>query len=133
MTTTTTRRAAAAALLAGTTTLGLLSTTAPANASGDDRVERTGQCSGSARWDLKVKTDDGGLEVEGEVDSNVNGQTWSWRIVHNGSVSARGTATTRGPSGSFSVERRLVDLQGTDKVVFRARHDGQTCRGVVNF
>lgn len=74
MNTTTTRRAAAAALLAGTTTLGLLSATAPANAS-DDRVERTGQCSGSARWDLKVKTDDGGLEVEGEVDSNVNGQT----------------------------------------------------------
>lgn len=133
MNTTTTRRAAAAALLAGTTTLGLLTTTAPANASSDDRVERSGQCSGSARWDLKVKTDDGGLEVEGEVDSNVNGQTWSWRIVHNGSVSARGTATTRGPSGSFSVERRITNLAGTDRVAFAASRNGQTCRGSLRF
>ncbi|VXB16989.1 hypothetical protein [Nocardioides sp. AX2bis] len=133
MNTLATRRTAAAALLAGTTALGLLTTTAPANASGDDRVERTGQCSGSARWDLKVKTDNGGLEVEGEVDSNVNGQTWSWRILHNGSVSARGTATTRGPSGSFSVERHITDLSGTDRVTFAASRNGQTCRGSINF
>lgn len=114
------------------TGLALVAPLAPAVA-GDDRVERTGSCSEGARWDLKVKTDDGRLEVEGEVDSNQNGQDWSWKIRHNGSVSARGTATTVGPSGSFSVERRLVDLQGTDKIVFVARHDGETCRGVVNF
>jgi hypothetical protein len=100
---------------------------------GDDRVERTGSCSEGARWDLKVKTDDGRLEVEGEVDSNVNGQSWHWKIRHNGEVSARGTKSTVGPSGSFSVERRVVDLQGTDKIAFVARHDGETCRGVVNF
>ena len=28
---------------------------------------RTGTCSGSADWKLKVKTDEGRLEVEGEV------------------------------------------------------------------
>lgn len=112
--------------------LALLAPTAPAVA-GDDRVERTGSCSQGARWDLKVKTDDGRLEVEGEVDSNRNGQLWSWKLVHNGSVSARGTATTTGPSGSFTRERRLVNLRGTDEVVFVARHNGQTCRGVVNF
>lgn len=133
MDTVTTRRAAAAALLAGTTTLGLLSAATPAQAGDDDRVERSGRCSGTARWDLKVKSDDGGLEVEGEVDSNVNGQTWSWRIVHNGSVSARGTATTRGPSGSFSVERHITDLAGTDHVTFAASRNGQTCRGSIDF
>lgn len=106
----------------------------PASAGGDDdRVIRTGSCSGSADWKLKVKTDDGRLEVEGEVDSNRRGQEWRWAIVHNGSVSARGRAVTQGVSGSFSIERRIVNLRGTDRVVFRAVRGSQVCRGVVNF
>jgi hypothetical protein len=99
----------------------------------DDRVTRTGSCSGSADWKLKVKTDDGRLEVEGEVDSNVSGQQWRWTIRHNGSVSDRGTGTTTARSGSFEVERKVVDLAGTDALVFRAVRDGQVCRGVVNY
>lgn len=110
------------------------SVASPAVAGGDDdRVIRTGSCSGSADWKLKVKTDDGRLEVEGEVDSNRRGQEWRWAIVHNGSVSARGRAVTRGASGSFSIERRIVNLRGTDRVVFRAVRGSQVCRGVVNF
>ena len=99
----------------------------------DDRVIRTGSCSGSADWKLKVKTDDGRLEVEGEVDCNVAGQQWRWTLRHNGSVSDRGTATTTARSGSFEVERKVVDLAGTDALVFRAVRDGQVCRGVVNY
>ena len=106
---------------------------APADARGDDRIIRTGNCSGGADWKRKVKTDDGRLEVEGEVDSNVNGQRWAWVIKHNGSVTARGTGTTVAPSGSFDVERRIVNLAGTDRVVFKATHRRQVCRGVVNF
>ena len=107
---------------------------APASAGGDDdRIIRTGDCSGRSDWKLKVKTDDGRLEVEGEVDSNVNGQRWAWTLRHNGSITARGTSTTVRPSGSFDVERRLVNLAGTDKVVFRATHGAEVCRGVVNF
>jgi len=117
-------------------TVGLVATgTAPASAHGDDddRVIVTGACSGSADWKIKVKTDDGRLEVEGEIDSNVAGQRWRWTLRHNGSVSDRGVATTTARSGSFEVERRIVDLAGTDRVVFRAVRDGQTCRGVVNY
>jgi hypothetical protein len=99
----------------------------------DDRVIVTGRCSSGAGWKLKVKTDDGRLEVEGEVDSNVAGQRWRWALRHNGSVSDRGVSTTTARSGSFEVERKIVDLAGTDRVVFRAVHDGQTCRGVVNY
>ncbi|MCX6400658.1 MAG: hypothetical protein NTX33_12115 [Propionibacteriales bacterium] len=122
---------ATAACVAGLST----SLTTPAHASGGDdgRVIRTGSCSGSADWKLKVKSDDGRLEVEGEIDSNRRGQEWRWSIVHNGSVSARGTAVTRGPSGSFSIERRIVNLAGTDHVVFRAVRGSQVCRGVVNY
>ena len=101
----------------------------------DDRVVRTGSCTGSADWKLKVKTDDGRLEVEGEVDSNRSGQTWRWQIRHDGSLSAHGVRQTAGRSGSFSVERKIVNLRGTDRVVFRAvrTNTGEVCRGVIRF
>jgi len=99
----------------------------------DDRVIRTGGCTAAADWKLKVKTDDGRLEVEGEVDANVAGQRWRWTLRHNGSVSDRGVATTTARSGSFELERKVVDLAGTDTLVFRAVRDGQVCRGVVNY
>ena len=95
-----------------------------------DKVRRGG-CTGSTHWKVKAGHDDGRIEFEGEIDSNHNGQTWHWRLRHNGSVSARGTATTHRPSGSFEVHRRVVNLKGTDTLVFRAknRHSGEACRG----
>lgn len=110
---------------------------APAIAShgggGGDDVRRSGGCSGSAHWKLKAKSDDGRIEVESEIDSNKSGQVWSWKLKHNGSVSARGTNKTGGPSGSFEVKRRMANLAGTDHFVFRATHNGQVCRGTISF
>ena len=120
------------AALAAAVMVGMLATAVPATA-GDDEKIRRGACSGSADWKLKVKPDDGRLEVEAEIDSNVSGQTWRWRISHNGSVSARGRKTTHGPSGSFSVERRMANLSGTDRFRLRASHDGQVCRGRISW
>ena len=99
----------------------------------DDRVIKTGSCSDGSEWKLKVKTDDGRLEVEGEVDTNQSGQTWAWRIKDNGSVAAKGSATTGGRSGSFSVERKIADQAGTDTVTFRAKHSGAVCTGTIAF
>lgn len=112
-------------------TLGfVLAATIPVLAGEDDVIKRGG-CSRASTWKLKASPDDGRIEVEGEVDSNRNGQTWRWRILHDGSVSYRGTATTRGPSGSFDVMRRVVDAPGVDHIGWRARnpHSGETCRG----
>ncbi|CAB4923798.1 unannotated protein [freshwater metagenome] len=113
--------------------VGAGTTSASARSGDDDRVIRTGACTAGADWKLKVKTDDGRLEVEGEIDSNVAGQRWRWTLRHNGSITERGTGTTGGRSGSFEVERTIVDLAGTDTVTFRATRDGQVCRGVVNY
>ena len=55
-----------------------------------------------------------------------------WRLFANFNQPA-GVSTTTPRSGSFEVERKIVDLAGTDRVVFRAVHDGQTCRGVINY
>jgi hypothetical protein len=108
----------------------VVATGSPALASGGD-VVRSGSCSGSATWKLKAGHDDGRIEVQGEVDTNRNGQTWRWRIVHNGDVAARGRATTQAPSGSFEVRRLLVNAHGVDAVGLRARNaaSGQVCRG----
>jgi hypothetical protein len=110
----------------------LVASAAPAVANDDDVVRR-GQCTGSTHWKVKAGPDDGRIEVEGEIDSNRNGQVWHWRIVHDGSVSAHGKKTTQAPSGSFEVRRLLVNLRGTDRIVFRAknRRSGEVCRGTV--
>ena len=100
---------------------------APAAAAGGVEVRR-GSCSGPAHWELRAGKDGGRIEVTVEVDSDRVGQTWRWRIAHNGSRSASGSARTRG-GGSFSVERRLVDLSGPDAISFRAAHRGHVCRG----
>jgi hypothetical protein len=125
-----TTRVLAGALLTAAVVLPAL----PAAADEDDVVRR-GSCSGRTDWRLKASPEDGRIEVEGEIDSNRNGQSWRWRLLHNGSLSDRGTKTTQGPSGSFEVRRVVVDLRGTDKLVFRATNpaSGETCRGVVNF
>ncbi len=122
--------------LAVLSTTALLMLSAPAHAShggDDDRLLTTGSCSDGASWKLKVKTDDGRLEVEGEVDSNRSGQTWSWKIKDNGSVAAKGSATTGGRSGSFSVERKIANQTGTDRIVFKASRSGEVCTGTIAF
>ena len=108
----------------------------PVSASDDDEeVRREGSCGQGTEWKVKAKEDDGRIEFEGEVDSNRNGQTWRWKMKHNGSISAQGTATTRAPSGSFDVERKLADLSGTDMLVFKAKNPatGERCRGAIAF
>ena len=124
-------RTTAAAVLAAT--LLATGTSVPATAGDNDERIRRGGCSGPADWKMKVKADDGRIEVEAEVDSNVNGQTWRWRLSHNGSVSARGRNVTRAPSGSFDVERRMTNLGGTDRFRFRATHGDQVCRGRIRW
>ncbi len=125
-----TSRTAATALTLGLAFAG----TVPALANDADVIRR-GPCSGSADWKLKASPENGRIEVEGEVDSNVNGQNWRWRILHNGAISARGTATTTAPSGSFDVRRLVVNAAGTDSIGWRARDvaSGQTCRGHLQF
>jgi len=95
----------------------------------DDEVERRGSCSGSTDWKIKAKPDDGRLEVEAEIDSNRNGQKWRWVLRRNGKVADRGTSTTHGPSGSFSIERKTGNAGGKDSFRFRAvnKRSGEVC------
>lgn len=112
-----TRTKALVAAAALATTMGVTAAPAAAN---DADVIRRGSCTGSTDWKLKASPEDGRIEVEGEIDSNRIGQVWRWRLVHNGSLTARGRKTTTAPSGSFEVRRVVVDLSGVDRLRFRA-------------
>ena len=106
----------------------------PALANDADGIRR-GSCSGSSDWKLKASPENNRIEVEGEVDSNINGQTWKWRMRHNGEVSARGKAKTSGPSGSFDVRRLMVDVSGADRIGWWAKNPatGEVCRGSLRY
>jgi hypothetical protein len=94
---------------------------------------RLGTCTGSATSKLKVKHDDGRIETEFEVDQNRNGVRWKVVLRRNGRVAVRTSARTHAPSGSFSVERRLADGPGTDRITARATSpSGQVCRASVS-
>jgi len=101
----------------------------PAAAKDDDgRVIKRGDCSGASNWKLKAKPDDGGLEVEFEVDQNRNGVKWNVALRRNGKTVSRGSRTTRAPSGSFEFERQIGNPAGTDTISAVASRAGETCR-----
>ena len=106
--------------------------TAPASAKSTD-VIKTGTCSAGHTFKLKAKPDNGALEVEWEVDQNRNGQVWTWAITHDGVTKASGRATTKAPSGSFSVTRRVVNAAGVHPISGAARNvvTGEICRGAL--
>ncbi|MDQ1397872.1 MAG: hypothetical protein QOG64_3131 [Acidimicrobiaceae bacterium] len=113
---------------------GAIVTASPALASGGSTaVIKTGQCSATSTWKLKAKPDNGQLEVEFEVDSNVVGQTWNVRLLDNGTSFFSGARTTQAPSGSFTVRRLTANRAGTDSIVGRASNPktGETCQGRV--
>lgn len=125
--------ASTAAALVGS--LALVGAALPAEAKSSADVVARGSCTGASDWKLKASPENGRIEVEGEVDSNVNGQVWRWRLLHDGVVSATGLRTTQAPSGSFTVRRLMVDLPGGDRIAWRARNlkTGELCRGSLTF
>jgi hypothetical protein len=106
---------------------------APAQAKGSRATIVRGDCSGATNWKLKAKPDDGRMEVELEVDSNRTGQRWTYTIRHDGVVTASGRRTTTAPSGSFSVERRIVDAPGAHRITATAKNlrTGEICRAAL--
>jgi hypothetical protein len=101
---------------------------------GPNRVVKTdrNRCSANSTIKLKAKHDDGRIETEVEVDQNRNGVRWSVRLSRNGRVAVQTKATTRAPSGSFSVERRITDGAGADRITARATSpSGEVCTASV--
>jgi hypothetical protein len=106
----------------------------PANA-GDDEVRREGSCSGQSDWEMRIRRDDGRLEVRWRVDSRIPGQTWRMRVFHDGERIAAATRTTN-RDGEATIDLRGVpNHAGEDVFRGRARNPNteETCSGSATF
>ena len=105
--------------------VGAMLTVAPAALAKDGDVRVPGTCSRTSTSKLKLSREDGGTEVEFEVDQNRAGVRWRVVLVRNGTQVASRTRVTRPPSGSF--EARFV-TGGSGRFVARATSPtGETC------
>jgi hypothetical protein len=84
---------------------------------GEARVD--GTCTGGVRSELRLKADDGLLELEFELDRARAGAQWRIVLVHERRVVWKGMRRTRS-GGSVEVRSTLRDLPGADTVTARA-------------
>jgi hypothetical protein len=95
---------------------------------GDNDVRVSGSCGKGATSQLRLRTKDGAIELEFEVDANRAGQRWSVVISHERRVVWRGPARTRSSGGSFRIRRTIADFAGADSISVRASGPaGNTC------
>jgi hypothetical protein len=112
----------AAVLTAGSAVLAV----APvASAKNGDGIRVSGVCKQNSTSKLKLSGEDGKVEVEFEVDQNRNGVPWKVSLRRNGKVVTSTTATTRAPSGSFSLRRVIPGAHGAFVAV--ATRSGERC------
>jgi hypothetical protein len=98
---------------------------APASAlakHGDDggrqEVRVAGTCGKGATARLRLRSRDGAIRAQLEIDHTRSGQTWRVSLVQERRVVYRGRVRTQ--LGQFEIERRLGDLPGADRVTARA-------------
>ena len=121
------RRSATVVMLLACLLLALPASSQARGGGSDDEVRTSGTCGGGARSELRLKADDGAIELRFEVRGARRG---SWRVVvvQERRVAWRGTVRADGGSQSFRVERELDDLPGADAIMVRASGPrGLTC------
>ena len=75
----------------------MLLTLAPTAFAGESKggkgIVKTGKCSASSTWKLKVKSGNGRIETEFEVDQNRVGKRWRVAFMRNGVSAFTGIRT----------------------------------------
>ena len=108
----------------------VLCTAAPAVAEdGDGReVRATGSCTGSSRYRLRLRAEDGKLEIRFEIDASRAG-AWSVILLHERRIVYRGVVRTRTRNSELRVRRLVDDWYGRDAIGVRASGpQAETCR-----
>ena len=124
------RLATALALLG----LAALAAAAPGLADDGERVEvrRQGACTGVTRatWELRLRADEGRIQVEFRVRASAPGTTWRVVLLHERRVVYTGRVTAPPDDRSLRVRRTVPDWAGTDAFVARATGPrGALCTG----
>jgi hypothetical protein len=85
---------------------------------GDVRV--AGVCGRGVTSSLRLRADDGRIEVRFGLRQTRGRGVWRIAIVHEDRVSSRATRRTARSDDSFELRRALPDLRGSDSVVVHA-------------
>jgi hypothetical protein len=103
----------------------------PASGSaGDDRddVRRTGTCTHTSETTLRLRTHDGAIRVELEIDGQRPRSRWAVILLHERRIAFRGTLRARN-GGALELRRTVPDWPGLDTIAVRAAGpDRETCR-----
>jgi hypothetical protein len=105
-----------------------------AQARGEDHggggdVRAAGVCGRGATASLRLRTDDGRIEVRFQLRQRRGSGVWRITIVHEERVSSRAARRTTRSDDSFELRRLLPDLRGSDTVVVHAwGPNGLGCR-----
>jgi hypothetical protein len=115
-------------MIAAVIAVGVVAPLTAALAKNPRDIRAAGSCTGASTAKIKLSPEDGRIEVEFEADQNRNGVSWKWGLARNGRTIASGIATTKAPSGSFTVRRLISNASGPDRITVRAsRSNGEVC------
>lgn len=87
---------------------------------GGGDVNAAGVCGRGATASLRLRADDGQIELRFRLRQRSGRGVWRIAIVHEQRVSSRATKRTTRSDDSFELRRRLVDLRGSDTVTVHA-------------
>jgi hypothetical protein len=102
----------------------------PAAWAEDDRddVRVRGACTGRSEARLRLRTDDGRIRVEFELENRGPSTRWKIVVLHERRIAWRGGART-GPRRSLRLRRTVADWFGSETVAVRAvSRRGEACR-----
>jgi hypothetical protein len=83
-------------------------------------VRVAGDCARGATSSLRLRGDDGRIEVRFRLRQKRGHGAWRISIVHEDRVAVRATQRTTRSDDSFELRRGLPDLRGSDAVVVHA-------------
>jgi hypothetical protein len=90
-------------------------------------VRREATCTGSSEAELRVRAEDGRIEVRFEIETRRPRSTWRIVLLHERRIAFRGELHTRG--GDAELRRVVKDWFGEDELVVRASGPrAETCR-----
>jgi hypothetical protein len=103
----------------------------PLSARADDEpddIRRTGACSRASEVQLRLRSDDGVIRVEIEIEADRRGSKWAVILLHERRIAFRGDLRT-GRDRSIELRRSVPDWLGTDSFALRATGPrGESCR-----
>jgi hypothetical protein len=97
----------------------------------DDRreVRRAASCTRSSEAELRLRAEDGEIELRFEIEGPATRSPWTVVLLHERRIAYRGKLSRRSSSRRLELRRVLQDWFGQDSIVVRATGPrAETCR-----